>query len=130
EHPLDELVHPISSFLAPVFFVVMGLRTDLASFAVEGTIGLALALTLAAIVGKLLCALGVLGRGRDRLSVGIAMVPRGEVGLIFASIGSSLTLGGQPVLGPQSYAAVVVVVILTTLVTPPALRFSLRRVRG
>jgi len=130
EHQLEELIHPISSFLAPIFFVVMGLRTDLAAFAVEGTIGLALALTVAAIVGKQLCSLGVLGRGLDRLSVGIAMIPRGEVGLIFASIGATLTLGGQPVLSRQSYAAVVVVVILTTLVTPPALRFSLRRERG
>lgn len=130
ELPLEELVRPISRFLAPVFFVVMGLRTDLAAFAVEGTIGLALALTVAAIVGKQLCSLGVLERGLDRLSVGIAMVPRGEVGLIFANIGATLTLRGEPILDARSYAAVVVVVIFTTLVTPPALRFSLRRERA
>lgn len=130
ERPLEDLVRPISSFLAPVFFVAMGLRTDLSAFAVEGTIGLAVALTVAAVIGKQLCSLGVFDRGLDRLSIGIAMVPRGEVGLIFASIGASLTLGGEPVLDHRSYAAVVIVVIITTLVTPPALRFSLRRARA
>ncbi len=52
------------------------------------------------------------------------MVPRGEVGLIFANIGVGLTLGGRPVLEPTTYSAVVVVVVVTTLVTPPALSWS------
>jgi Kef-type K+ transport system membrane component KefB len=90
-------------------------------------LGLAGVLTLAAILGKQLCAAGVLVRGLDRLSVGIGMVPRGEVGLIFANIGLSLQIGGRPLLAPAMYSAVVVVVIVTTLVTPPALRWSLGR---
>ena len=56
---------------------------------------LALALTIAAIAGKQVCSLGA-GKGVDRLTVGIGMVPRGEVGLIFANIGQSLTIGGKP----------------------------------
>ena len=87
EHALEELVHPISAFLVPIFFVLMGMRTDLRSFAQPGVLGLAAALTVAAIASKQICSLGVLSKGIDRLSVGIGMVPRGEVGLIFANIG-------------------------------------------
>jgi len=91
EHTLEELIHPISSFLVPIFFVLMGMRTDLRSFADPKIIGLAVALTVAAIIGKQLCSAGVIGRGIDRISVGIGMVPRGEVGLIFANIGLGQT---------------------------------------
>ena len=127
EHGLEELVKPIGAFLVPVFFVLMGMRTDLRSFGDPSVLGLAAALTLAAILGKQLCAAGVLGRGLDRLTVGIGMVPRGEVGLIFANVGLALQLDGRPLLTPAMYAAVVIVVIVTTLVTPPALRWSLGR---
>jgi Kef-type K+ transport system membrane component KefB len=131
EQGLEELVRPISSFLVPVFFVVMGARTSVASLASGQVLGLAALLTLAAIIGKQLCSAGVLGKGIDRLTVGLGMIPRGEVGLIFANIGAGLTLGGKPVLDPKTYSAVVVVVVVTTLVTPPALRWSSgRRRRG
>jgi Kef-type K+ transport system membrane component KefB len=127
EHGLEELVQPIAAFLVPVFFVVMGMRTDLASFVDLKVLGLASALTVAAIAGKQACGLAVLGRGIDRLTVGIGMIPRGEVGLIFANIGLSLRLGGRPVLDGATYSAIVLVVVVTTVVTPPALRWSLRR---
>ena len=127
EHGLEELVKPIGAFLVPVFFVLMGMRTDLRSFGDPAVLGLAGALTLAAILGKQVCAAGVLGRGLDRLTVGIGMVPRGEVGLIFANVGLSLQLDGRPLLAPSMYSALVIVVIVTTLVTPPALRWSLGR---
>lgn len=55
------------------------------------------------------------------------MVPRGEVGLVFAKVGLGLTLAGEPVIDAATYGAVVVMVMLTTLVTPPALRWSLAR---
>jgi Kef-type K+ transport system membrane component KefB len=127
EHPLEDLIQPISAFLAPIFFVLMGLRTDLRSFALPATLGLAGALVLAAVLGKQACSLGVWGRGVDRLTVGLGMIPRGEVGLIFANIGVGLTLGGQPILDRGTFSAVVVMVIVTTLVTPIALKFSLER---
>lgn len=129
EHGLEELVHPITGFLVPVFFVVMGMRTDLVAFTEPGVAGLAAALTVAAVVGKQVCGLAVLQRGLDRLSVGIGMVPRGEVGLIFANIGVGLTSGGSPVIDRSTFSAVVVMVIVTTLVTPPALKWSLSRRR-
>ena len=127
EHPLEDLIHPISGFLAPVFFVLMGLRTDLRSFAAPGVLGLAAALTLVAVLGKQACSLGAWGRGVDRLTVGLGMIPRGEVGLIFANIGVGLTVGGEPIIDRGTFSAVVVMVIVTTLVTPIALKFSLQR---
>jgi Kef-type K+ transport system membrane component KefB len=86
---------------------------------------LAAALTLVAVLGKQACSLGVWGRGVDRLTVGLGMIPRGEVGLIFANIGAGLTVAGEPIIGRVTFSAVVVMVIVTTLITPIALKFSL-----
>src|SRR5262245_10602956 len=121
ERGLSESIHPITALLAPVFFVIMGMRTDLRSFAQPGAPLLIVVLTIAAIAGKQVCGLGVLGAGADRLSVGIGMVPRGEVGLIFAGLGLTLRLRGEAIVDAVTYAAIVAMVILTTLVTPPAL---------
>jgi len=127
EHSVEELLRPISSFLVPVFFVLMGVRVDLKTFADSSILGFALILTAVAILGKQACALAVVEKGLDRLSVGIGMIPRGEVGLIFASIGASLMLHGSAVISSSTYSAVVIMVILTTLVTPPLLKISLAR---
>ncbi|MBI1790669.1 MAG: cation:proton antiporter [Acidobacteria bacterium] len=125
ERPLEELVHPISAFLVPIFFVLMGMRTDLGAFTQKGVLGLAVALTVAAIAGKLVCSLGVVGTGIDRLSVGIGMMPRGEVGLIFANIGLALSIRGERIIDPATLSAIVV--MITTMVAPPALKWSLTR---
>jgi Kef-type K+ transport system membrane component KefB len=127
EHELEELVHPIASFLVPVFFVLMGLRTDLHAFAEPGVAILAVALTIVAILGKQASSLGVVSKGVDRVSVGLGMIPRGEVGLIFANIGLSLEIGGSRIIDPSTFSAIVLMVIVTTLVTPPALGWGLRR---
>jgi Kef-type K+ transport system membrane component KefB len=130
EQQLEHLVHPISTFLVPVFFVIMGMRVDLSAFGRLNVLGLAGMLTVAAIVGKQLCSLGALGRSLDRLSIGIGMIPRGEVGLIFANIGLGLTVAGQRVIDEGIFSAVVVMVIVTTIATPPALKWSLARRAG
>jgi Kef-type K+ transport system membrane component KefB len=127
EHGLEELIHPIASFLVPIFFVLMGARTDLRSFAQPGVLGLAAALTIVAILGKQACALGVLNKGVDRLSVGVGMIPRGEVGLIFANIGLTLSVAGRRIVDQATFSAVVVMVIVTTVVTPPALKWAMER---
>jgi len=127
EHPLEHLIEPVAAFLVPVFFVVMGVRTDLGVFANPDVLTLAAALTVAAVIGKQICGLGVVGKGLDRLSVGIGMVPRGEVGLIFANIGLTLVVGGQPVINQSIFSALVVMVIVTTVMTPPALKWSFKR---
>jgi len=130
EQELESLIAPISAFLSPVFFVLMGIRTDLRAFATTAVLGLAAALTVAAVLGKQACSLGVWRHGVDRLSVGIGMIPRGEVGLIFANLGLGLTLAGQPVVDRNIFSAVIVMVIVTTLVTPILLKLSLARKRA
>lgn len=127
ERPLGELLQPVGAFLVPLFFVLMGMRVDLTAFAHGEILGLAALLTVAAIVGKQACALGALGGKLDRLTIGLGMIPRGEVGLIFANMGLGLTIAGTPVIARTTYSAVVIMVIVTTLVTPPALRWSLER---
>jgi Kef-type K+ transport system membrane component KefB len=125
ERSLSQLVEPLSEFLVPFFFVVMGLRADVRVLFQPDTLLLAGALTLAAIAGKLACGLGA-KRGVDRLTVAIGMVPRGEVTLIFASLGVTLS---SRVLDPRGYSALVAVVVLTTLVTPALLKWAFSRAR-
>ena len=122
ERHLHELLTPVTTFLVPIFFVVMGIQVRLETFVNVNVLGLALALTVAAFIGKQVCGLAVVEKGLDRMSVGLGMVPRGEVGLIFASIGK-----GLGVVDDAIFSAVVIMVIATTLVTPPLLKFSLAR---
>jgi Kef-type K+ transport system membrane component KefB len=110
----------------------MGLKVDLRLFARFDILGFAALLTLAAIAGKQVCGLAVLERGINRLAVGLGMIPRGEVGLIFAGIGATLMLPttagvSEPVIGPATFGAVVIMVIITTIVTPLSLKWSLGR---
>ena len=123
---LHHLMEPLAGFLVPVFFVLMGMGVDLAVFGQPGVLGFAAVLTLAAVVGKQACSLGVLDKGADRLAIGLGMIPRGEVGLIFASIGRTLHIGGERVVDDMVYSAVVVMVAITTLVTPPLLVWRMR----
>jgi Kef-type K+ transport system membrane component KefB len=127
ERHLEDLVRPISSFLVPVFFVLMGMRVDLSTLMRPEILGLAAVLTVAAVIGKQACALGALGSKLDGLSIGIGMIPRGEVGLIFASIGLTLVVHRGHIIDAATYSAVVIMVMLTTLVTPPLLKWSLGR---
>ncbi|HLG19214.1 MAG TPA: cation:proton antiporter [Bdellovibrionota bacterium] len=126
EYSLDKLIHPISEFLVPIFFVLMGMHTDLRSFGKVGILGLAASLVVVGILGKLAAGLGAVGKGIDRLSIGIGMIPRGEVGLIFANTGLALMVGRERIVDADIFSAVVVMVVVTTLITPPALKWSLR----
>jgi monovalent cation:proton antiporter-2 (CPA2) family protein len=116
---IEERVRPVSDLFVPIFFVSIGLKVDprtLNPFG-EGALGFALVLTAVAIVSKLAAGLAVYRRGVRRWAVGVGMVPRGEVGLIFAGIGLS-----SGVIDEALYAAVIVMVMLTTFVTPPWLK--------
>jgi len=126
ERRLHDSLHALSGLFVPVFFVRMGMLVDVSSFLRPGVLGFALVLSLAAMVGKWVCGL-VTPRGVSRVTVGVGMMPRGEVGLIFAGIGATLVLNGHPVVGPDSYAAAVFMVVVTTMATPPLLLWSLRR---
>ena len=129
ERSLESFLNPVSAFLVPIFFVLTGIRVELATLGDPRILGLAAVLILVAWLGKQACSLGILERGVDRLTVGLGMVPRGEVGLIFANIGATLTIGGERVITSATYSAVVIMVIVTTLVTPPALQWSLSRMK-
>lgn len=118
---MKEMISPLETIFAPIFFVLMGMQVNLETFLDPGTLGLAAAFIAAAILGKLVAGLPA-GKGRDRLSVGIGMVPRGEVGLIFASVGKGLNVVSDSV-----FSAVVLMVIVTTLITPLALKWSMFR---
>ena len=118
---MEGLIGPLEAIFAPVFFVVMGLQVNLSAFTQGNTMAVAGALTVVAIIGKIVSGLGA-SPDMDRLSIGLGMIPRGEVGLIFASIGK-----GLGVVTGSLFSAVVLMVIITTLITPIALRWSLYR---
>jgi len=127
-HGLEQLVHPIAAFLVPVFFVITGAKVDLAVLGDTRILGFAALLTVAALLGKQACALAVTERGLNRLAIGFGMIPRGEVGLIFAATGAATLLpDGRPVVGPSTYAAVVIMVMISTLITPPLLTWQIAR---
>jgi Kef-type K+ transport system membrane component KefB len=120
---IDRVLEPVARLVVPIFFVATGLHAELSGLARPGVVVLAAGLTVAAIVGKQFCALAARrerGGHVDPTAVAIGMMPRGEVTLIFASIG----LSGSP------YLAVVIAVIVTTLVTPFALRWRLSTARS
>jgi Kef-type K+ transport system membrane component KefB len=127
ERTLDDLLTPLASWLVPVFFVVIGIRTDLSGLVRPQVLGLAGALTVAAIGGKQLCGLGAAAaRGQvDRLGVALGMMPRGEVTLIFANLGAGILHAGKPVIGADTFLALVITVIATTVLTPVALNWRL-----
>ncbi|MEP6661190.1 MAG: cation:proton antiporter [Acidimicrobiales bacterium] len=115
---------PVGHLLIPVFFLQIGIDADIGQFAHPKVLGLAGALLVVAILGKLASTAGMWGASGDRLLVGIGMIPRGEVGLIFATLGFR-----QGVFGKDVYAALLLVVLVTTIATPPALRQRLLHLR-
>lgn len=120
---LEEQVLPIADMLVPVFFVVVGAKTDVSvlnPFDPGNREGLIMAtfLVIVAIIGKIVTGLAVFGQpGINRLAIGIGMIPRGEVGLVFAGVGAE-----TGILPKSLNAAIIVMVILTTFVAPPLLR--------
>jgi Kef-type K+ transport system membrane component KefB len=124
-HGVEEFVSPIAAVFAPVFFVRTGMSVKVAGLHTESLL-LAALLVVGAILGKLVCGLGVRGKGVDRLAIGFGMTPRGEVGLIFAAAGARLISDGKPLFSEGIYAALVATVFITTLAAPPALARRLR----
>jgi Kef-type K+ transport system membrane component KefB len=119
---LHELLQPVTTLFVPIFFVLMGIQVRLESFMQPSVLGVAAGLTLAAFIGKQVCALGVVEKGLDRTMVGLGMVPRGEVGLIMAGIGKQLRVVDDAI-----FSAVVIMVILTTMMTPPLVAFRIKQ---
>ncbi len=124
-HQLLTQVTPIADLLVPVFFVVVGARTDVSVLnpfnpANHPSLILAVFLAIVAIAGKLVTGWAVWGLpGINRWAIGVGMIPRGEVGLVFVAYGA--TTG---VLNAALQAAIIVMVIVTTFIAPPLLRLA------
>jgi Kef-type K+ transport system membrane component KefB len=113
-------VSSLAQIFVPIFFLNIGISTNIRAMADARVIGVALILSAVAIVSKIAAASGATGSRGDKLTIGFGMLPRGEVGLIFASIG--LSVGA---LSEELYGSVLVVVLVTTLIAPPLLRWRL-----
>lgn len=117
---LEGLLLPVGHLTIPVFFVLTGFHVDLAVLADTNLVLTALVVILVAIISKM--AAGLMAGPVNKWLVGAGMVPRGEVGLIFASVGQRLG-----VVDGAIFAVIVIMAMATTLVTPPALAWLLRR---
>ncbi|HEY9736288.1 MAG TPA: cation:proton antiporter [Trichocoleus sp.] len=128
---LDEQVKPIADLLVPIFFVTVGARADLGVLnptVADNRAGLLIAVFLIAIaiVGKVVTGWAVFGQpGINKLAIGVGMIPRGEVGLVFAGIGSASGVLSKPL-----EAAIIIMVILTTFLAPPFLRVAFGNSEG
>lgn len=118
---VEDLIEGISKFFVPIFFVYTGLQVNFSVFSDLQTVGIALVVTAIAFAGKFVCGYAA-GKGVNCKLIGIGMVPRGEVGLIFLNVGKRLG-----VVNNQIFAVGVIMVILTTLFTPPILGAMVKR---
>lgn len=124
---LDQQIIPIADILVPIFFVSVGARVDLSvlnptSAANREGLIIAAFLIVVAIIGKVMTGWSIFGQEKvNRLAIGIGMVPRGEVGLVFAGIGAASGILDKPL-----QAAIIIMVILTTFIAPPLLRLAFK----
>jgi len=117
---IKSLIMPLEVILVPIFFILMGIQVKLETFLDFHVLMMAAGLLVAAILGKIVAGIGARNT-RNWIAVGIGMMPRGEVGLIFAAIGKSLG-----VITDALFSAVVLMVIVTTLLAPPLLKLAMR----
>lgn len=120
EKHVEELIEPVGHFLIPIFFVYTGMNVRLETLFDPKILLVALGITAVAVVGKYVSGFAA-AKGTNRHIIGFGMVPRGEVGLIFASIGKEIG-----VLNNETFSVIVIMVILTTLLTPPILAYFLK----
>lgn len=118
---IRELVAPLEALMAPLFFMLIGIQVKLETFAHGQVLLIAAGLVVAAVLGKLVSGWGGSAR-HDRLLIGVGMLPRGEVGLVFASIGR--TLG---VISDDLFSSIILMVIVTTFIAPPWLKARFKK---
>jgi len=117
ESHIEDLVNNIGLIFIPIFFVYTGLQVEIDSLLEPKLYLVALVISVLAILGKLVSGIAAKGGKREKLLVGMSMVPRGEVGLIFAATGKSLG-----VLSDEMFSVIIIVVIITTFVAPPMIK--------
>lgn len=117
---IEDIIAPIGYFLIPIFFVMTGMAVKLETLFDMQILIVALGITAVAVVGKIVS--GLAAGNVNKSIVGWGMIPRGEVGLIFATIGK-----GLGVVTDEVYSIIVIMVIMTTLLTPPILTYVLKK---
>lgn len=120
EKHVEDLMNPLYHFFTPIFFVLTGMSVKLDTLFDKHILLTALILTAVAVFGKLVSGLGA--GAAKKMVVGVGMVPRGEVGLVFAMAGHS-----SGILPAEVFSVLVLMVIITTLVTPPMLSYLLKK---
>jgi Kef-type K+ transport system membrane component KefB len=111
---------PLEQIFAPMFFTMIGMQVKLESLLDPNVMFIALSVSVIAIVGKILSGLGC-RQGHDKWLVGLGMIPRGEVGLIFAAMGKNFGIFNDNI-----FAAIIIMVMLTTFLTPILLNFYVK----
>jgi Kef-type K+ transport system membrane component KefB len=128
---LHERMRSVGDLIVPIFFVYVGLQVDLRGVG-ENALPLIVAatvLTITGIIGKIISGLAVVEKSTSKLAVGVGMIPRGEVGLIFALVGATTLVGGVPLVSGWQYTALLIAIAVTTLITPIWLKRVLARHR-
>ena len=123
---IEREVKPVAGIFAPIFFVYVGSGVDFGLLnpfrpGAGGVLSMALALTVIALLGKIAAGWAAPWERVNRLAIGVGMIPRGEVGLIFADIGRR-----SGILGAELFSAILLMVIVTTFVAPVGLQAVFR----
>jgi Kef-type K+ transport system membrane component KefB len=126
ERPIEDQLEPLSTIFIPLFFVATGMKVDLSVFLDFDIFKLGILISLAAILGKVVSGWAA-DRHTNRWVIGVGMIPRGEVGIIFAALGASLTLQGKPLFSPKVFGAMIMMVTITSIISPVWLGYLLKR---
>jgi len=129
QRTLEDMVRPVVAIFAPLFFVLTGASIDPSVLTHPSTLVMTGVLTVAGIFGKYISGYAA-GGGSSVPAVGWGMVPRGEVGLIFVSVGRTIQINGEPLLSPEVQAGVLGAILLTTILGPIGLSWVLGRHKG
>jgi Kef-type K+ transport system membrane component KefB len=128
-HSLEEMLHPLVMTFAPLFFVLTGAMVEVSALWQPYTLLLMGVLTIVGILGKYACG-WVAGGDLSAPVIGWGMVPRGELGIIFVSVGRDIKIGGQSFLGSEIQAGVLGAILLTTILGPIGLAWVVNRAKG
>ena len=124
---IEERIRPVADIVTPIFFLSVGAQLDVRLLnpldpANLGNLGMGLALLALGVVGKVIAGWAVPWRRYNRATVGLGMMPRGEVGLIFANVGLTAA-----VFSTGAFGAILIMVVGSTLVAPPLLKWSVAK---
>lgn len=121
-HHIEDVIRPLMDFLLPIFFVSIGVQVKLATLGNVSNLFIIIVMLVVAIAGKALCGLACRGPNLDKWGIGFGMIPRGEVGLIFAQTGRA-----TGIISEEIYSILIFVVLLTTIAGPMLLKFRINK---